>query len=166
MAKVFVDNSILFYYKLANSSFPQLDTSLNPVTNSKKNPSSHCTECHPKRLCAVFARYLSAQIHTICYLQAGNQESELYSSVRVQKPENQGNRWSRRLEIWNYKVTGQEKMAVSTLGEGKKKSALPGVFALFVLSTYWMMPTHHGQGRSFLLSPVQMLIFSGPHRHT
>ena len=57
-------------------------------------------------------------------------------------------------------------MAVSTLGEKKKESALPGVFALFVPSTDWMMPTHHDQGRSFSLSPVQMLIFSGPHRHT
>lgn len=57
-------------------------------------------------------------------------------------------------------------MAVSTLGERKKESALPGIFALFVPSTDWMMPTHHDQGRSFSLSPVQMLIFSGPHRHT
>lgn len=62
------------------------------------------------------------------------------------------------LRTWNSTVRGHEKMADSAQEERKNLPFL-GLFVLFG-STDWMMPAHNGEGRSFLLSPIQTLISS------
>lgn len=63
------------------------------------------------------------------------------------------------LRTWNSTVRGHEKMADSAQEERKNLPFL-GLFVLFGPSTDWMMPAHNGEGRSFLLSPIQTLISS------
>ena len=90
-----------------------------------------------KRTCIIGIgshNYGAKKFHTICHLQVGNQETQLYTSVPVQRPENHGERSGQRLESLELQRWRAGENWLSQIKKRQNKSALWGEFLFYALN--------------------------------